>query len=62
MKPGWRQTTLGEVLEVLKNGLNCNQKKDFSGQKISRIESIASATFNLEKVGYSNLTESEKEK
>ena len=61
MKKGWQTSTLGEVLAVLQNGLNCKQDKSGRGDKISRIESISAATFNLEKVGYADLSEREKE-
>jgi type I restriction enzyme S subunit len=62
MMTDWTETTLGEVLDVLKNGLNCKQTKEKIGQKVSRIESIASASFNIDKVGYSELSRLEKEK
>ena len=61
MKKGWQTSTLGEVLAVLRNGLNCKQDKSGRGDKISRIESISAATFNLEKVGYADLSDREKE-
>ncbi len=61
MKKGWQTSTLGEVLAVLRNGLNCKQDKSGRGDKISRIESISAATFNLEKVGYADLSEREKD-
>lgn len=60
MKAGWQKNKLGEVLAVLRNGVNCKQDKDGQGQKISRIESIADATFNLDRVGYAELSESDK--
>ena len=60
MKAGWEIKTLGEVLAVLRNGVNCKQSKNGEGDKISRIESISDAKFNLEKVGFSELNEAEK--
>jgi type I restriction enzyme S subunit len=62
MKKEWETQTLGDVLEVLRNGVNCKQDKKGLGQKITRIETIAQAEFNLDKVGYSKLKESDKVK
>jgi len=62
MKAGWEKKTLGEVLSVLRNGVNCKQNKSGNGVKISRIESIADATFNPERVGYADLSETEKQR
>jgi restriction endonuclease S subunit len=62
MKPGWETNTLGNVLAVIKNGINCKQDKNGDGDKISRIESISNATFDIAKVGYAQLNEREKEK
>ena len=57
---GWEENTLGEILSTLKNGLNCQQDKNGQGDKISRIESISNATFDVTKVGYAVLSENEK--
>lgn len=62
MKSGWQTSTLGDVLAVLRNGVNCKQDKRGRGDKISRIESISDASFDLRKVGYAELTESDKER
>jgi type I restriction enzyme S subunit len=62
MKSGWQTSTLGDVLAVIRNGVNCKQDKSGNGDKISRIESISAATFDLDKVGYAELTERDKEK
>jgi type I restriction enzyme S subunit len=62
MKSGWQTSTLGDVLAVLRNGVNCKQDKSGKGDKISRIESISDASFDLEKVGYAKLTEHDKER
>jgi len=59
---GWDLVTLGDVLDVLTNGVNCKQNKSGCGQKISRIESIASASFDINRVGYAELTEQKKTK
>ncbi len=56
------QSTLGEVLAVLRNGVNCKQDKSGNGDMISRIESISDATFDLEKVGYAELTDKDRKK
>ena len=62
MKADWKKSTLGNVLSTLKNGLNCKQSKDGAGQKISRIESIATAYFDINRVGFSEISESDKAK
>ena len=62
MKEGWEIKNLGEILEVLRNGVNCQQDKNGNGDKISRIESISSAEFDISKVGYSLLSQTDKDK
>ncbi len=62
MIKGWEQKTLSDILDVLRNGVNCKQDKKGIGDKISRIESISNADFDIEKVGFSKLSESNKEK
>ena len=62
MKNGWQTSTLGDVLAVLRNGVNCKQNKSGTGDRISRIESISDASFNLDKVGYAELTDRDKER
>lgn len=62
MKPGWEIKKLGEVLGTLRNGVNCKQNKKGLGDKISRIESISKSIFDTEKVGYAELSKSDKEK
>jgi type I restriction enzyme S subunit len=62
MKKGWQTKTLGELLAVLRNGVNCKQDRSGSGDKVSRIESISDATFDIERVGYAQLKERDKER
>jgi len=62
MNAGWQTSTLGDVLAVIRNGVNCKQDKSGNGDRISRIESISDATFDLDKVGYAELSERDKEK
>ena len=62
MKKGWQTQTLGELLAVLRNGVNCKQDRCGSGDKVSRIESISDATFDIERVGYAQLREQDKER
>jgi type I restriction enzyme S subunit len=62
VKADWKKSTLGNVLSTLKNGLNCKQTKDAAGQKISRIESISTASFDINRVGFSEISESDKAK
>ena len=56
----WKESTIGDVLSVIKNGINCDQNKNPVGNKITRIETIAKKCFDFERVGYANLSESEK--
>jgi type I restriction enzyme S subunit len=62
MKQDWEEKTLGDVLDVLRNGANCKQDKKGVGDKISRIESISNADFDINKVGYATLSKSDKDK
>lgn len=62
MKAGWEATNLAGVLATIRNGVNCKQTKAAVGDRISRIESIADGTFNLEKTGRSELSAKDKEK
>jgi type I restriction enzyme, S subunit len=58
----WEETTLGEVIVEIRNGVNCKQNKDKIGSPISRIETISYATVNYEKVGYSVISEEQRRK
>lgn len=62
MKTGWQTSSLGDVLATIKNGLNCKQDKSGVGQRISRIESISLASFDLSRVGYAEISGSDKSK
>jgi len=62
MKAGWQTSCLGDVLATIKNGLNCKQDKSGAGQKISRIESISLASFDLSRVGYAEISDNDKSK
>src|SRR5947199_5543256 len=62
MKKGWDNKKLEDVLDLIRNRVNCKQDKKGIGDKISRIESISNAHFDTQKVGYSKLSKSEKEK
>ena len=62
MRSGWHTSTLGDVLAVLRNGVNCKQDKSGKGDKISRIESISDASFDLGRVGYAELSQRDKER
>ena len=62
MNSGWQTARLGDVLALLKNGLNCKQDKSGQGQRISRIESISLASFDLGRVGYAEISDQEKSK
>lgn len=58
----WTKSKIGDVLSVVKNGINCAQNKIPIGEKITRIETIAKKSFDFQRVGYANLTENEKER
>jgi len=58
----WQNATIGDVLEVIKNGINCVQSKEVVGNKITRIETIAQQKIDFERVGYSILSESDKDR
>ena len=58
----WKNGTIGDVLSVIQNGINCNQNKIGKGLKITRIETIADANINYHKTGFSNLDENKKQK
>jgi type I restriction enzyme, S subunit len=60
MKKSWREKTLGEVLAVMRNGLNCKQTKSGVGSPISRIETISNGTVNLDRVGYAPISNEDK--
>jgi type I restriction enzyme S subunit len=58
----WRKATIGEVLSLIRNGINCEQNKTPIGNKITRIETIAKKQFDFGRVGFAILNESEKER
>lgn len=58
----WKHGTIGDVLSIIQNGVNCIQDKSGQGHKITRIETIADANINYEKTGFSNLDEKQQEK
>ena len=62
MNSGWQRSNLGDVLAVLRNGLNCKQDKSGRGQKISRIESISLGSFDFSRVGYADINDNDKSK
>ncbi len=62
MKEEWTQVTLGDALELVRNGLNCKQNKDGVGTPISRIETIATGEFDFQRVGYSEIEARDKVK
>lgn len=62
MKKDWKVNKLGDVLECLKNGINCKQSKNGNGDKITRIETIAHRKIDFSKVGFCELSDEEKVK
>jgi restriction endonuclease S subunit len=57
MREGWVETSLDEVFESCKNGKNYKEDENQSGLPITRIQTIADGTINLQKVGFGNLEE-----
>jgi type I restriction enzyme M protein len=62
LKGDYERRKLGDVLDILRNGVNCKQDKKGTGDKISRIESISNAYFDINKVGYAKLSDADKKK
>jgi len=58
----WKDTTLSDVLSTLKNGFNCKQDKYGVGDRVSRIESISSGVFDLNRVGFTSIPDMDREK
>ena len=56
----WKKSTIGDILSIVKNGINCKQNKIPIGEKITRIETIAKKFFDYQRVGYASLTKDEK--
>ncbi|MDB4789864.1 restriction endonuclease subunit S [bacterium] len=58
----WTTKTLGELLIVLKNGLNCKQNKNGDGDPVSRIETISFGAVDYSRVGYATINKGDREK
>lgn len=56
----WQTKKLGEALSVITNGVNCKQDKSGQGDQITRIETIAQAQIDFNRVGYCKLNKTEK--
>ena len=57
MRDGWVETSLDDVFESCKNGKNYKEDENQNGLPITRIQTIADGTINLQKVGFGNLEE-----
>jgi type I restriction enzyme S subunit len=55
--PAWKETTLGECVTAIKNGLSLEQHNGIEGFKVTRIETISTNKINLGKVGHVNTTQ-----
>lgn len=55
----WPMVKLGDLSEYIRNGASIKQSSDASGLPITRIETIADRTVNLEKCGYADVAEDE---
>ncbi|MDC3397142.1 restriction endonuclease subunit S [Flavobacteriales bacterium] len=58
----WEVKPLGEVLDVIRNGLSKKQNKKRIGRRVSRIETIATGEINEEKVGWVDCDEVDAQK
>jgi len=48
----WRVVRLGEVLQLMRNGLTYRQERNHKGVPVTRIETISDGNINPNKVGY----------
>jgi type I restriction enzyme S subunit len=55
----WPLVKLGTVSEFIRNGASIKQSNDAAGLPITRIETIADRTVNLDKCGFADVSESE---
>ncbi len=62
MRERWTSASLGDVVEVMRNGINCTQDKSGNGYKVTRIETISNGKVDLTRVGYANLSAVERER
>lgn len=49
---GWKETSLGDQLELIRNGYSGEQVAHFTDFPVSRIETISEGTISFDKVGY----------
>jgi len=56
----WETVRLGDVLVCIQNGVNCKQDKNGTGDKITRIETIANGQINYQRTGFAQLDERQK--
>ena len=56
----WEYRTIGDVLSIIQNGVNCKQNKNCHGNKITRIETISESRINYSKTGFAVLDEKQK--
>lgn len=59
---GWMETYVKNILSLMRNGYSCQQTKDGHGCPVTRIETIADAKINYDKVGYAEIPIDQKEK
>jgi len=51
---GWEKTSLGDQLELIRNGYSGEQVTHLTDFPVSRIETISEGTINFDKVGYAD--------
>ncbi len=49
---GWESKGLGEILELIRNGISTKQNEEKEGYPVTRIETISKGKINREKIGY----------
>jgi len=49
---GWEWKGLGEILELIRNGISTKQNEEKEGYPVTRIETISKGKINREKIGY----------
>jgi len=59
MKEVWKDAVLSEVLELITNGVNCDQKSNSGKHLVTRIETISKGVVDLERIGRADLNEKE---
>lgn len=60
MREGWEIKKLGDCFESVRNGANIKQYDNAKGIPITRIETLSNDRFNRDRMGYADITDTEK--